>query len=357
MTSDAKHLVISATGRLQEVAEEVAHSLHAAGAATVIQFRRKTLRSVGGTDPHTDSYKRLDKLAKRHCSQGWEESAILGRLTKTAVGEIMALSGYSDWSDYVSCLSPADIRDDSEDCTAFAHPITTPAIAWIACGQTWDYQRFYLEHTAIIRRLTSDSPSTLSLTTFLGHAYFGLNEHGTGVLTTNLRSPDVQMGLPFSSLIFRSLLESTSAEEATANIVRGPRMAAHSYIAVDATGAAFAIEASASHADVRPLPPNEIYVHANHAVFPTLKSCSLDYSASSRSRASQLLEQLGPAPPGSDVASLTAAFSDHNAPVCRHADDPTASSTIGAIAIRPKARTMLVLHGNPCMSSFHEYSL
>lgn len=344
---------ISAEGNYPNIAEKISKSLFNLGANRIISYRHKIIYRL--LDFNNKKYnviiKKIKEITKRENIYCYLEAQVLSNLMRSKEGEIIGISGFSDFID----LLKFNIID--EECSSFIQKHDDQSNDWIACGQTWDTKKFYQQHVVLIKRAPEEAYSTLSLTTFLGGAYFGINEKGVGILSTNVKSKDVKIGLPFSIIIYKALERSSTAIEAIEIIKNAPRMNGHNYIIVDSIGNAFNIETTARYHSLTRIKDKEIYVHTNDLIDKKLLKYGISYSPSSPIRKKVLYEKMESlnSPLNNDI--LKTIFSDHTAPICRYGRTDDEVSTIGAVWLKPKRRAMIVIFGNPCSNNWKEYIL
>ncbi len=344
--------IITVAGNIKEITHKISSELIKYGAKYIINFRRKTIRKYMDDNIKLKKmFDEIEKIAKENCYECWLESKQIGEKLQIPPGEIIAYSGFSDFIDLLR------INLIEEECTAFIWCKNLTSLDWIGCGQTWDIKKFYENHTIFIRRLPTEGYKTLVLTTLLGHAYFGINENGVAIMIQNLRSKDVALGLPFSSIVYKALIMSSTSKEAISIIKNLPRMSGHNYIVVDSSGACFSLEATANHVSVLKIPKDSFYVHTNHSISSELSGYTIDYSETSFQRWMFLQEKLKNINSMLKDEEVKMLFSDHSVPICRHGfyDDDT--TTIGAIWMKPKKKSITAIKGYPCSNSYREYKL
>jgi hypothetical protein len=345
--------IVTVSGDLDAMTSQLSLELVKRGAKKVIAFRRKTVGDSGIkiNSDYEELLFDIEKVAKEKCYECWLESKKLGDKIGVLPGEVIAYSGFSDFKDLLK------IKLDYEECSAFLMRKNIKSWDWIACGQTWDTKKFYEKHSVFIRRFSNEGYKTLVLTTLLGHAYFGINEKGVGIIIQNLRSKDVAIGLPFSLIVYKALSKSSTALDAMEIIRNIPRMSGHNYIIVDQSGSCFNLEASANYTSVIDVSNDDFLVHTNHNLNSKSSKYIVHYSQTSCQRQKYLHDKLRKIGNELKDDELKTLFSDHSVPVCRHGSSDDDVTTIGAVWLKPHYRSVVAINGYPCVNKCKEYKL
>lgn len=322
------------------------------GAAGVIDFRRQYLRENTTLSRSDLPFDAIASKVKNRFQPAWEESRALSEQLDASPGEIIAYSGFSDFIDLLGVEFSGEIG-----CTAIAAPTAAGRDngSDLVLAQTWDYKKFYRNHSLLLQRQPDDALASVALTTSLGHAYMGINEAGVTVLINNLQSIDTQIGLPFSVVVQAVLSRARTADEARLKLKRLPIMSTHNYLVGDGAQA-YNIEAGGGVFEATQLDTDRIpWVHTNHTIHDHLASKINEYSDSSSRRYSSSLTRLR----GGDGSSREMAvgepaiklpdfFVDHDAPLCRHGDEPSDTATIATVWSTLSPPTLHVVPGPPC---------
>lgn len=302
------------------------------GAGEVIDFRRGTLDAYADADPR-EQFGAVADAVKAGFEPAWRESRRLADLLDVHPGEVLAYSGYSDFVD----LLDATVSGGCTTVGTRASPDSPPVYA-----QTWDYLKFYEDHSAVVRRAPADGHDHVALTTLLGHAYMGVNAAGVCVLINNLQGERAQVGLPFSVVVHELLHRAGSAAEAVDILEETAVMSTHNYLVGDAESA-YNVEAGADGSAVTEIADGQVpWVHTNHALEETGPAI-LEYSGSSRPRYERARALLEAAP-----SAVPAVFDDHDAPLCRHGSAPEDVATIGVVWVTYDPPRLHTVRGTPC---------
>ena len=345
--------IITVSGNLDKIAHKLSNELIKYGAKRIVDFRRETIKKYGikNNIELEKLFFDIEKITKGDCYECWLESKQIGEKLGVLTGEIIAYSGFSDFIDLLNIESAED------ECTAFVWCKNSSSLDWIACGQTWDFKKFYENQSIFIKRCPTNGYKTLVLTTLLGHAYFGINENGVSIMIQNLKSKEVAVGLPFSLIVYKVLIKSSSAREARDIIKNSPRMSGHNYIVVDSSGVCFSLEATANHVSVVEIPKESFLVHTNHSISSELSDSVVYYSKTSLQRRGFLYEKLKSVNKILKDEEVKLLFSDHSVPICRHEFSEYDTATIGSLWIKPKKKSIVAIKGYPCSNTYREYKL
>ena len=176
-------------------------------------------------------------------------------------------------------------------------------------AQSWDLASDNAPFSVFVVRRPASGPQTWSLTTVGCQSLMSMNEHGLALGTTNLRTRDSGVGVPYLGLIHRAL-EERSAESAARVIASAPRAGAHSYLALDRMGAAAVVECTGklSHTFVV---ASGSHVHTNHCQVPAHLALEADTPRkSSEARLLRMRELLAERAGKIDSAFLRSCYAD-----------------------------------------------
>jgi hypothetical protein len=174
-----------------------------------------------------------------------------------------------------------------------------------------------------------------------------MNEHGLALGTTNLRTRDSGIGVPYLGLIHRALAE-RSAADAARLIAGAPRAAAHSYLALDRRGAAAVVECTGKLAHTFVV-ERGTHVHTNHCQVPAHAALEADTPRkSSEARLARMRELLAARAGKIDAAFLRDCYADSaggSLAICRR--DFDGISTNGASVMTPETGELWGCAGVP----------
>jgi isopenicillin-N N-acyltransferase-like protein len=167
---------------------------------------------------------------------------------------------------------------------------------------------------------------------------------------------DMKIGVP-RLLLVRKILASRTISEAIDAAIFQPRASNYNQVITDANGEIYSIESSAT--DYEALYAEEGYlVHTNHYIAPGMWKYELDRQDITTSlfrynRANRLMKNNT----GRISVDLLKSFlQDHaNRPgsICRHGEGV---KTTLSVIINLTTKTMLLVRGNPCESTYYKYT-
>jgi isopenicillin-N N-acyltransferase-like protein len=176
-------------------------------------------------------------------------------------GELLAVNARSEIMFGLWAKTPPE-------CTSFFAAGTATVDGHVLLGQNWDWRPRAIESTMLF---VVDQGPDLPAFTMLAEAGLvgktGFNEHGVGVtLNAMVSARDIGERATPIHVILRGILNSTTAEEALAAIVRMRRGASANYTIASATGVGVAVEAGPGGIEsVSIVPPTAgILGHSNH---------------------------------------------------------------------------------------------
>ena len=185
---------------------------------------------------------------------------------------------------------------------------------------------------------------------------FGYNSAGISLTGNELSMNDMKMGVP-RMLLVRKILAARTIGEAIDAAIFQPRASNYNQVITDANGEIYSIESSAT--DYEAIYAEEGYtVHTNHFIAPRMWKYELDRQDITTSifrynRANRLMKNNK----GKISVDLLKSFlQDHvNRPgsICRHGK--SVKTTLSVI-INLTTKTMFLARGNPCESSYYEYT-
>ncbi len=257
--------------------------------------------------------------------------------------EVLAMNGLTDLRDALAWGAPPDTR---AGCTAFVVQRDHSADGQLWAGQTWDLGTENLPYVVAVERHPEGAPETRCVTTVGCLSLMGMNGEGVAIGTTNLRTTDARMGVPYLSII-HAALEARSAEDAADCILGAPRAGGHAYTVVDREGAAYAIECTARRGR-RLAVRGGFHVQTNHCQLAEHRAFEAELSfASSQARLARMRELLRDAGrvDGSILARCLADDANGKLAICR--DDFDGISTNAALLVSPEAPLLRACQGLP----------
>jgi isopenicillin-N N-acyltransferase-like protein len=185
---------------------------------------------------------------------------------------------------------------------------------------------------------------------------FGYNSAGISLTGNELSMNDMKLGVP-RMLLVRKILAARTIGEAIDAAIFQPRASNYNQVITDANGEIYSIESSAT--DYEAIYAEEGYlVHTNHYIAPRMWKYELDRQDITTSmfrynRANRLMKNNK----GRISVDLLKTFlQDHaNRPgsICRHGKGV---KTTLSVIINLTTNTMLLARGNPCESTYYEYT-
>jgi isopenicillin-N N-acyltransferase-like protein len=279
-----------------------------------------------------------------HHAEGLQEMAGIAEGAALSIEEIVALNGLTDIRDVLAW------RGDLESlggCSAFITQGDCTRDGALVCGQTWDLATNNMPYVLGVHRKPTEGLETWSLTTAGCLSLIGMNEHGLAVGTTNVRTTDARIGVPYLSIIHKALsLE--EFDDAVRAVVEVDRTSGHYYYVADAQGSAAAIESTGARVwreDVE----SGVHVHCNHCLHPdNAAEEGIEPTSSTLTRTDRLRTILEDAQGDIDIDFTKRALSDEENgldAICR--DDTRGVSSNGAVVMVPRQRTIHACHGLP----------
>ncbi len=303
----------------------------------------------GGRSVREDDLLRLARAclvaSERFDPRGTAELRGIARGARLSAEQTLAMNGLTDLRD---ALAWGDLDEvGAEGCTAVIVQRDASSDGRPRLAQSWDLASDNAPFVVFVRRQPAEGPQTLSVTTVGCQSLMSLNEHGLALGTTNLRTRDAGVGVPYLGLIHRAL-EERSAAEAARVIAAAPRAGAHSYLAVDRAGAAAVVECTGklSHTFVV---ERGTHVHTNHCQVPAHAALEADTPRkSSEARLARMRELLAARAGRVDAAFLRDCYADRAGgalAICRR--DFDGISTNAASVITPETGELWGCAGVP----------
>jgi isopenicillin-N N-acyltransferase-like protein len=298
-------------------------------------------------------------ISEAYDPEGYAELAGIAKGADLTVAQVFAMNGLTDLRDVLAFGDTAawhtPLRPPPEDgCSSFVVQRDRTASRRVLLGQTWDLATDNMPFVVAVERRPTNRPRTWSMTTVGCLSLIGLSEAGIAIGTTNIRTTDSRPGVGYLQIIHRALRETTIAD-VTRVIVDAPRAGAHYYYAADATGAAAAVECTATLARVDHVPEGHT-VHCNHVLDRTARALeAVTPMASSQCRQSRMGALIGGATAPLELEDLKRFLADHDGganAICRH--DYAGISSNGSMIMDPEARRAWVVHGPACRGEWLE---
>jgi isopenicillin-N N-acyltransferase-like protein len=266
--------------------------------------------------------------------------------------KVLAMNGLTDLRDALAWGAPLE---SAAGCTAFIVQRDHTADGQLWAGQTWDLGTENLPHVVAVERHPEDAPETRCVTTVGCLSLMGMNSEGVAIGTTNLRTTDARVGVPYLSVI-HAALEERSAEDAADRILRAPRAGGHSYTVIDRQGRAYAIECTARQGRRLAL-RGGFHVHTNHCQLPEHAALEAALSfASSEARLERMRELLRGGEPITPayLARCLADQANGKLAICR--DDFDGISTNAALLVSPEGPYLSACQGLPSAAPWRTLS-
>jgi isopenicillin-N N-acyltransferase-like protein len=262
---------------------------------------------------------------------------------------VLAMNGLTDLRDGLAWGALGEAG--AEGCTAVIVQRDASADGLARLAQSWDLASDNAPFVVAVERRPAEGPRTWSVTTVGSQSLMALNEHGLALGTTNLRTRDSGVGVPYLGLIHRALRE-TSAAAAGALIAAAPRAGAHSYLTLDRSGAACVVECTGRLAHTFVI-ERGCHVHTNHCQLPAHAALEADTPRrSSEARLARMRELLAERAGRIDAAWLRDCYADAaggSLAICRK--DFDGISTNAASVMTPATGELWACAGVPDSAS------
>jgi isopenicillin-N N-acyltransferase-like protein len=283
--------------------------------------------------------------SERFDPRGTAELRGIARGARLSDERVLAMNGLTDLRDG---LAWGDLDEvGAGGCTALIVQRDATADGRPRLAQSWDLASDNAPFVVFVARHPSDGPRTWSLTTVGCQSLMSFNEHGLALGTTNLRTRDAGVGVPYLGLIHRAL-EERSAEAAARVIAGAPRAGAHSYLALDRAGAGRVLECTGKLAHELVVARGS-HVHTNHCQVAAHIALEADTPRkSSEARLARMRELLAARAGQIDSALLRDAYADAaggTLAICRR--DYDGISTNAATVITPETGELWGCAGVP----------
>ncbi len=251
-------------------------------------------------------------------------------------------------------------------CTTFNVTAEAAADGRACIGQTYDMEKFYEKHLAVLRirpQGADAGPSALvpTLAGILGLG--GVNAAGIGLCINKITATDARPGVIYP-MVARRALAAERIGDALGAVIFSSRASGMCYQLAGA-GTAFCAETSAAYYEL--LPIHGAIAHTNHFTAPSMRRFEtpnwLGHGGSMvRKQVADafLAKHAGKITPDL-LKELCRSHVNHPRSICAHGfpneEEKTAFHTIFATVIDPEAGTLDICRGNPCENDFERHSL
>jgi len=184
----------------------------------------------------------------------------------------------------------------------------------------------------------------------------GLNSAGISLTGNELSMNDMKLGVP-RLLLCRKILAASTIAEAIDSSIFQPRASNYNMVLTDSNGEIYSIEGSAT--DYEALYATEGFlVHTNHYVAPRMLKYELDRQelTSSMVRYNRAYRLMKNNKGKISYQMLQTFLKDHVSKprsICRHGMHV---KTTFSVIINLSTKTMFLARGNPCQSTYYEYT-
>ena len=261
------------------------------------------------------------------------------------IASVMALGGLTDLRDGLAWGGHLEATGGCSSCLV---PRASTREHEVLAAQTWDLQSENMPFVVAVKRRPEQGPRTASVTTVGCLSLIAINEDGLAIGTTNLRTLDARVGVPYLSLIHKALA-CPSLEAAAIAIEQATRAGGHYYWLADARGRGLGLECSATRC-VRSELADRSFVHCNHALEPAIAALEGKQDHQSSHARHTRLEELFEGWDGDVDAQAIQSFLGDEAggvnAICRH--DYNGISTNAAAVALPERGELLACQGYPC---------
>lgn len=289
---------------------------------------------------------------ERYSPQLYAELVALADGAGITAAEAVIVGGFTDFVDLVRAVTgePASVPPAEDDCTAFVVPASQTGGAGLL-GQTWDMHDTATEHVVLLRIRPDDGPAAAVFTTFGCVGQLGMNELGVCIGINNLSAANGRPGVTWPFVV-RAVLASASADEAAGRVADADLAGGHSYLALDAGGSGWCIEAlpDGSYTDMLHDAP---LVHTNHTLYDSTTALQAPRSPALQAGSIHRLETAArflerDVVTADDLMALTR-LPDA---ICLDAAPPLHLETSGAAVMDPANRRLWAVWGKPTENDY-----
>lgn len=249
-------------------------------------------------------------------------------------------------------------------CTSLAASPEATAEGTVLVGHNEDWYPADLEDVYLVRAEVEGEPPFLAISYGGLLPNIGFNAAGIAQCCDSVYPTDVRHGIP-RILVSRAVLAAGTIDQAMAAALHPNRAAGYNHLLVSARGEILNLEVSATTFEAI-APESGIAVHTNHYQSERMRALEDKGTrlSASRARLAQAEAKLRPRRGSIDRDDLIEVLSHHEgAPysICCHADDVSSvldrQQTIASIVMDLTREKMYVAWGNPCRSTYAEYTL
>jgi isopenicillin-N N-acyltransferase-like protein len=273
---------------------------------------------------------------------GIEEQWGISEGADLSMAKTFAMGGLTDFRDVLSWGGPLETDGG---CTAVIVSAEKSTDCALRLAQTWDLASNNMPYVVSVHRIPDEGPETWSVTTVGCLSLIGMNEHGLAIGTTNLRTLDSQVGVPYLNIIHRALRESNSFG-AIGVVENAQRAGGHTYAIADYQSGAI-VECTAERHTTREIIDGSV-VQTNHCQVARNKEVEAEEpqpsSVNRFERMTTLLEE-NPSVSEEDLRKFLSDTEGGELAVSRH--DYDGISTNAGIVITPSMRSISAVHGPP----------
>ena len=244
--------------------------------------------------------------------------------------------------DYLLTANMTDYRDhgDKEGCTSMVGRLSTGELYG---AQTWDLGQENMKHVVLVDRAIAGRPRVIALSCAGYPPLAGMNEHGLGLGTTNIKTSEVGDGLGYQSLLQLGLWQKnvSSAKKA---FKHHERCGSHTYWIVDDVKAC---QLDTSHRQcLCEIHENQALVRVNHPIPYSLKIHQLEEpSETSLTRLHRAKALLVCDHSVEDLMRIMGHRGDGIHSISRHTEDGTGITTNGCVIVIPQHRKIWACRG------------
>jgi isopenicillin-N N-acyltransferase-like protein len=275
--------------------------------------------------------------------------------TDLSLGELIVVSGFTDFVDTVYAQHQTGNRIPLDDCTAFIVPDNL-AEGQGFFGQTWDMHDTATEFVILLDVQYADLPNAYVFTTTGCFGQLGMNDAGLAIGINNLMAADGQIGVTWPFVV-RKMLQQRDADAAL-EVLRTAQLAGgHNFLIFDKSGKGYNVEAFSTRIHVTELQA-DVLVHTNHCLVDlTLgvaqaRPADLQRTSEARLLQGEKLLQQHPI----TVETLQAVTRDPEA-ICYTGKPPYHVETCGAAIMRPKTGEFWAVWGLPSENEYERFTL
>lgn len=325
-----------------EQCREKIHELYELRATNAI---RDALRFGGRTVNESDLLEvafGCHKITEKFDPIGTEEQWGISRGADLPMSKITALGGLTDFRDVLSWGGPLETDGG---CTAVVVSSEKSSDGEVRLAQTWDLASNNMPYVVYVHRKPDVGAETWAITTVGCLSLVGVNEYGLAVGTTNLRTVDSRLGVPYLNVIHRALREQNTFA-AIEVVTQAPRAGGHTYALADHRSAVV-VECTAERHAIRE-PIDGFIVQTNHcqsSVNREVEAEAAQPSSKNRFERMTILLKESPNVSEENLRNFLSDTEGEDLAISRH--DFDGISTNAAIVIAPAMRSISVVHGPP----------